>query len=172
VIVPRPVFESICQRHGLDPAAAHSWVVKSTAVFVEIDEQAGNLPWRAVARPMATQPAARIAKPSPRCLAGTHLKQLLARFGISADEPGCQCKSRAAAMDAQGCEWVAANMDTVVGWLREEAAKRGLPFIDAAGRLLVREALRRARKDAERAARPPRQDPRPQVADPVHPPHG
>lgn len=94
-----------------------------------------------------------------RCLAGTHLKHLLARLGISADEPGCQCNSRAAQMDRQGCEWVAANVDTVVGWLREEAQKRGLPFIDAAGKMLVREALRRARKDAAaRAKRPPRHD--------------
>ena len=78
---------------------------------------------------------------------------LLAKFGISADEPGCECKSRAALMDAKGCEWVDANVDTVVGWLREEAAKRGLPFIDAAGKMLVREAVRRARKDAAARAR-------------------
>ena len=89
------------------------------------------------------------------CQPGTHLKQLLARFGISADEPGCQCKSRAALMDRQGCEWVEANADTVVGWLREEAQKRGLPFIDAAGKMLVREAVRRARKDAAARARGP-----------------
>ena len=93
------------------------------------------------------------------CLPGTELKQLLQRFGISADEPGCQCKSRAAFMDRQGCEWVESNVDTVVGWLREESEKRGLPFIDAAGKMLVREALRRARKDAAaRAQRPPRDD--------------
>lgn len=87
------------------------------------------------------------------CKPGTALKHLLQQFGISADEPGCQCKSRAALMDRQGCEWVAANVDTVVGWLREEAHKRGLPFVDAAGKMLVREALRRARKDAAANAR-------------------
>lgn len=84
---------------------------------------------------------------------GSQLKAILARFGISADEPGCQCKSRANLMDRQGCEWVEANVDTVVGWLREEAQKRGLPFIDAAGKMLVREAVRRARKDAAARAR-------------------
>ena len=87
------------------------------------------------------------------CLVGTHLKRLLERFGISADEPGCKCKSRAALMDRAGCEWAASNMDTVVSWLREEARKRGLPFIDAAGKMLVREAIRRARKDAAANAR-------------------
>jgi hypothetical protein len=37
---------------------------------------------------------------------------------------------------------------TIVGWLREEATKRGLPFLDAAGRLLVRRAIKNARKSA------------------------
>lgn len=108
-----------------------------------------GLPTDGVAIPLPPSTAAR------PCLPGTHLKQLLARFGISADEPGCQCKSRAALMDRQGCEWVEANADTVVGWLREEAQKRGLPFIDAAGKILVREAVRRARKDAAARARGP-----------------
>lgn len=93
------------------------------------------------------------SSPSRPCLPGTHLKQLLKRFSISADEPGCQCKSRAALMDRQGCEWVEQNLDTVVGWLREEAQRRGLPFVDAAGKMLVREALRRARKDSAAHAR-------------------
>lgn len=101
----------------------------------------------------AGEQAAKPEPSAPPCLAGTRLKQLLAQFGISADEPGCQCKSRAALMDREGCEWVDANVDTVVGWLREEAAKRGLPFIDAAGKMLVREAVRRARKDAAARAR-------------------
>jgi hypothetical protein len=43
---------------------------------------------------------------------------------------------------------VEANIDTVVGWLREEATKRGLPFLDAAGRMLVRRAIRNARRAA------------------------
>ncbi len=85
---------------------------------------------------------------APRCLAGTALKALLSRFGINADEKGCKCKSRASRMDAAGCEWVEANIDTVVGWLREEATKRGLPFVDVAGRMLVRRAIRNAKRAA------------------------
>jgi hypothetical protein len=42
--------------------------------------------------------------------------------------------------------WCEAHMDEIVGWLREEATKRGLPFIDAAGRLLVRRAISNSRK--------------------------
>ena len=85
----------------------------------------------------------------PRCLAGTALKALLSRFGINADERGCKCKSRAAHMDAAGCDWCEANLATIVGWLREEAQRRGLPFIDAAGRMLICRAIRNARRAAK-----------------------
>ena len=51
-------------------------------------------------------------------------------------------------MDANGCEWVEANLSTVVGWLREQATARGLPFLDMAGRALVRVAVRNARRAA------------------------
>jgi hypothetical protein len=49
-------------------------------------------------------------------------------------------------MDRQGVEWCGDNIDTIVGWLREQAQARGLPFLDAAGRMLVRRAIRNARK--------------------------
>jgi hypothetical protein len=42
--------------------------------------------------------------------------------------------------------WCEANLDEIVGWLREEAAKRGIPFIDLAGRMLVKRAIKNARK--------------------------
>jgi hypothetical protein len=51
-------------------------------------------------------------------------------------------------MDRNGCDWCEANIDTIVGWLREEATKRKLPFVDIAGRLLVKRAIRNARKAA------------------------
>jgi hypothetical protein len=78
---------------------------------------------------------------------GTELKKLLARVGITA-APACACNARARTMDANGCDWCEANLGTIVGWLREEATKRGLPFLDAAGRLLVKRAIRNARKAA------------------------
>ena len=80
------------------------------------------------------------------CLAGAELARLLSRFGINAEEKGCKCKSRASHMDARGCDWCEANIDTIVGWLREEATKRGLPFLDVAGRMLVRRAIQNARR--------------------------
>jgi hypothetical protein len=78
---------------------------------------------------------------------GTELKKLLARVGIVAT-PDCSCNARAAEMDRQGCDWCEQNVDTIVGWLREQAEARGLPFVDLAGRLLVRRAIGNARKAA------------------------
>jgi hypothetical protein len=81
---------------------------------------------------------------------GTELKKLLATIGITAT-PNCSCNARARTMDANEARepgWCERNLDTVVGWLREEATKRRLPFLDAAGRLLVRRAIRNARKAA------------------------
>lgn len=78
---------------------------------------------------------------------GTELKKLLANVGIHA-MPNCECNARARTMDANGCEWCEANIDQIVGWLREEAAKRGLPFVNTAGRMLVRQAISNARKAA------------------------
>ena len=81
---------------------------------------------------------------------GTELKKLLAKVGITAT-PDCSCNARAAEMDRREQEtpgWCESNLDTIVGWLREQAAARGLPFVDLAGRLLVRRAISNARRNA------------------------
>jgi hypothetical protein len=83
--------------------------------------------------------------PAYDCLAGSELKALLGRLGINA-EPGCACESRANEMDRNGCDWCEANIPTIVGWLREEATKRGLPFVDVAGTVLVKRAISNARR--------------------------
>jgi hypothetical protein len=88
--------------------------------------------------------------PRPSSGPGTELKKLLGRIGITAS-PTCSCNARARQMDALGCEWCEQNTDTITGWLREEAAKRRLPFLDAVGKLLVRRAISNARKEERRA---------------------
>jgi hypothetical protein len=93
------------------------------------------------------QPAQPAVHPSG-CTAGAELKKLLAKVGITAT-PDCSCNARAAEMDRQGCDWCEENVDTIVGWLREQAQARGLPFLDAAGRMLVRRAIRNARRNAK-----------------------
>ena len=83
---------------------------------------------------------------------GTHLSRFLRRFGIDA-APGCKCRSMAAKMDNQGCAWCESDqgMAEILEAMRTEAGKRGLPFIDGVGKLLVRQAVRAARRESERA---------------------
>lgn len=76
---------------------------------------------------------------------GTELKNLLSRLGLK-EKPGCGCKARAREMDHRGTEWCEANIETIVGWLREEADRQSLPFVDLAARALIRYAIRRAKK--------------------------
>lgn len=40
--------------------------------------------------------------------------------------------------------WCEANCELIVGWLREEASSRGLPFLNSIGRMLVRRAIKAA----------------------------
>jgi hypothetical protein len=51
-------------------------------------------------------------------------------------------------MDAWGIDEASRpeRIEQAVGWLREEAQKRGLPFLDVAGRLLIRRAISNARR--------------------------
>lgn len=85
--------------------------------------------------------------PVPTHGVGTELKKLLAGwpFYITASLD-CSCNARARLMDERGIEWCEANIDEIVGWLREEATKRGLPFVDMAGRMLVKRAIKNARR--------------------------
>jgi hypothetical protein len=75
---------------------------------------------------------------------GSQLKNLLAFFGIKATD--CRCNARAAIMNSWSVQQCEENIDTIVGWLAEEAASRGVPFLNAVGRLLVKRAIHNARK--------------------------
>ena len=80
---------------------------------------------------------------------GTELSKLLKRFGIE-PTPTCQCRAKAAEMDAWGPDECARpeRVEEVLAVMREEAKARGLPFLDAAGRLLIRRAIANARRAA------------------------
>lgn len=83
--------------------------------------------------------------PPPTQGPGTELKILLKTIGIEA-KPGCKCNKRAQMMDEMGCDWCAANIDTISAWLAEEAERRSLPYAPSAGKLLIKWAISRARK--------------------------
>lgn len=76
---------------------------------------------------------------------GTMLKNILSTFGIKATA-GCSCNAKANIMDEKGIEWCENNIDTIVGWLREESQKRGLPFVNSLGKLLVKKAIKNAKR--------------------------
>lgn len=95
---------------------------------------------RSAASPAATPPGP-----------GTELKALLANVGITA-KPGCSCNARARVMDTMEAKepgWCEANLETICDWLQEEATKRKLPFVRMAAKILVRQAIRNARKKGQ-----------------------
>lgn len=77
--------------------------------------------------------------------AGTRLTQIFDRFYLR-DDRKCSCKQLAAKMDRNGPDWCEANLDEIVGQLRSNAAKRGLPFVEFIARELVRHAISLARQ--------------------------
>jgi hypothetical protein len=88
--------------------------------------------------------------PAPRGV-GAEMTDLLSRFWIR-HSPDCACAERAARLDEMGPDWARENIDLVLEWMREEAARRGLPFVELAARWVVNEAIRRA----EAADSPPK----------------
>jgi hypothetical protein len=86
------------------------------------------------------------SKPTPRG-PGTELKKLLSKLGLK-PAPNCQCNARILLMNGRGVDWCAANIDIIVGWLREEATRAKLPFVEVGARLIVKRAIRNARKRA------------------------
>jgi hypothetical protein len=80
---------------------------------------------------------------------GTELKKLLASwpFYVTAS-PDCSCNRVAAEMDAWGpdeCEQLE-NQAYILAALKENAERRGLPYLELAGRMLLKRAIRAARK--------------------------
>ncbi len=80
---------------------------------------------------------------------GTELKKLLGKLGIAVT-PDCPCSAHAALMDQNGCDWCEQNLATILGWMREESARREVIFIEKPARFLVKRAIAKARrKEAE-----------------------
>lgn len=132
-------LEQRCRERGYRLIDVMGCVVAQDGDQWTIDETSPHYP-----RPRF--PAVAAAPPTPTVGAGTELKKLLKRIGITTTE-NCSCNKRARIMDERGIEWVEANVPTVVGWLREEAAKRRLPFVDLAGAALVKMAIRNAKRN-------------------------
>lgn len=76
---------------------------------------------------------------------GTILSKMIKSVGIQMTD-SCSCKRHALEMNEKGNDWCEENIDTIVGWLRDEAKRRGLPFMDALGKMLVYRAIKKSRK--------------------------
>ncbi len=78
---------------------------------------------------------------------GTELKKLLAKIGI-VPSANCSCNAKAREMNQKGAEWCEQNIETIIGWLRDEhqLQKVKLPFIEVGVKLLIKRAIRNARK--------------------------
>lgn len=86
--------------------------------------------------------------PEPPLGPGAELKRLLAGWPFYiTSSASCPCNAYARQMDEWGCDGCESRLDEIVSHLRGQAASRGLPFIDAAGRMLVRRAIKNARKN-------------------------
>jgi hypothetical protein len=148
-------LEARCRERGYTLDEVRDCILSEDGDQITVDEIHPAYP----AKPKQgfVPPVARAVQPSqppaPTSGPGTELKKLLKRVGITAT-PNCSCNARARRMDEEEAKepgWCEAHLDEIVGWLREEATKRGLPFLDAAGRVLVRRAISNARKEAARA---------------------
>jgi len=109
-------------------------------------------PWPGVPRMCRSAPGF-LNEPQPVALPthgpGTELSRLLKRLGIS-PTPTCQCRAMSQKMDQWGPDECSKpeRIDEVVAVMRAEAEARGLPFLDLAGRMLVRRAIANARRNA------------------------
>jgi len=81
---------------------------------------------------------------------GTELKKLLAGWPFYIEAaPGCSCNAVAAKMNHMGQDWCASDEGKaeILSAMRENAAEKGIPYIEAAAAMLVRRAIRNARRN-------------------------
>lgn len=128
-----------------------SAAVKDDGTHLHIPSDAYEALVEKYARPARPQPSVRRPAKPQQAGPGTELKALLKKVGIVAT-PGCSCNTRAKTMDEMEAKepgWCEKNIETICDWLQEEATKRKLPFVRAAGRLLIRKAISNHRKKGQ-----------------------
>ena len=128
-----------CERHQMLKTTALVRMCKTNKKYWDAWESgAGPGRYSAVASAAGTAPA-------PDGGPGTELTRLLAKVGIKYTE-NCPCKDRSRIMDAWGTRKCRDSIPQIVVWMREEAQKRGLPFLDIAAKGMILMAIRRAEK--------------------------
>lgn len=87
---------------------------------------------------------------------GTELRRIIEALPIEIQQSeGCGCSDMEAKMNGMGPEWCQSpdGMNEIVSQLRKAAVDRGLPFLDAVGRVLVRRAIANARRKEQARAK-------------------
>jgi hypothetical protein len=133
----RSHFDARCRERGYTLDEVRGCIVSQDGATVTVDETHQDYPRVTRALPITQTPGG----------PGTELKKLLRLVGITAT-PTCPCNARAAQMDVWGADECETRLDEIVGWLREEAGRRHLPFSATVARQAVLLAIRRARKAA------------------------
>jgi len=76
---------------------------------------------------------------------GSILSGMIASMGIKTT-PTCSCKRHAIEMNEKGSDWCEQNMPTILKWLKEESAKRNLPFVETVAKIMVSRAIKTSRR--------------------------
>lgn len=83
---------------------------------------------------------------------GTILTNMISTMGIKST-PNCSCRRHAIEMNDKGPDWCEENMNTILGWLKEESVKRHLPYIESVASLIVKRAIKTSRRLIEQEAK-------------------
>lgn len=100
---------------------------------------------------LGEDPQAYLQKMFPRTLEadpngpGSILSGMLSVLGFGYTN-GCSCKQHAIRMNTEGPEWCESNIDTIIGWLKEESEKRNTIFVEPIAYLLVKRAIKKSRR--------------------------
>jgi hypothetical protein len=76
---------------------------------------------------------------------GSILHDMISAIGIKTT-PSCPCVKHAIEMNEKGIEWCENNIDTIVGWLKEESNRRKILFIDTIARSIVKRAIKKSKR--------------------------
>lgn len=76
---------------------------------------------------------------------GTILTNMIKSIGIKSSS-NCSCRRHAIEMNEKGNDWCEQNLDTILGWLKDESKKRNLPFVEFVAKSMVQRAIYKSRK--------------------------
>jgi hypothetical protein len=104
---------------------------------------------------LGPDPAKKLRNMFPKTLeehpdgAGTILSGMISSLGIKST-PNCACRHHAIEMNEKGPDWCEQNLGQILGWLKEESAKRGMPFIETIAKIMVIKAIKKSRRLLEK----------------------